>query len=246
MRSWLLVLTGLLLTMVAALSVFVVPLLPRQMSWRFVESVGGIAVRPPQRIGQVWVLPVEADVSGLRNITTKSTTVNSGIVCKEVRSRVENRAIYLTVVTQPAGLGQGGAGECPPTTRLGRIAAGKYMLLYAGPFEAPHPLSPISIVLPSSLTAAPWPAWLAKLVAAQPPQSSTVIEEATYDGRRVFHILPGDRGPDTGNEHVLRSEDGKVMCEFGGVAGHVTRGSCDIDKIVYLRTIYPPKRPTEP
>lgn len=92
---------------------------------------------------------------------------------------------------------------------------------------------------PSAAANAPLPRWVAKLVAAQSFRSRTVVEEATYMGKRVFQVLPGDRAPDSGNEHVLRSEDGRVICEFGGFAGHVTSGSCEIDKIKFVRTIYP-------
>jgi hypothetical protein len=146
LRFRLLVLDGVLLAATAcAVCVLVFPLLPRQESWSFVESVGGIAVGTPQRMGQIWVLPIEADISGLRNITTKATRPNSGIVCKEVTASVKDRNIYLTLVTQPAGLGLGGVAECPPTTRLGRMRAGKYTVLYAGPWETPHVIGSISI-----------------------------------------------------------------------------------------------------
>ena len=81
------------------------------------------------------------------------------------------------------------------------------------------------------------PSWVAKLITSQPPKSALVIEEALYRGRRVFQILPPDRAPDSGNEHVLHSEDGRIICEFGGVAGHVTVGSCEIERIKFVRTV---------
>jgi len=84
----------------------------------------------------------------------------------------------------------------------------------------------------------PLPDWVTKLIAVQPPRSRTVVEEATYLGKRVFEVLPGDRAADSGNEHVLHSEDGRVICEFGGFAGHVTAGTCEIAKIKFVRTIY--------
>jgi hypothetical protein len=82
------------------------------------------------------------------------------------------------------------------------------------------------------------PKWLTALV-EQLPASGTTVEESRYQGRRTFEVMPGDRAPDSGNEHVLYSEDGKVICEFGGFAGHVTVGSCDIGAIKYVRTILP-------
>jgi hypothetical protein len=81
------------------------------------------------------------------------------------------------------------------------------------------------------------PAWVISLVSQQPQHSRTVIEESIYRGRRAFLVMPSDRAPDSGNEHVLHSEDGKVICEFGGFAGHVTVGSCDIAGIKFVRTV---------
>jgi hypothetical protein len=87
------------------------------------------------------------------------------------------------------------------------------------------------------------PDWVTTLIGQQPPRSSTVIEESSYQGHRAFLVMPSDRCCDTGNEHVLHSEDGRIICEFGGFAGHVTVGSCDIDGIKYVRTLFPQTPP---
>lgn len=81
------------------------------------------------------------------------------------------------------------------------------------------------------------PPWLTALIENSSSSGTTLLEGAIYQGRRTFLVMPGDRGSDTGNEHVLYSEDGKVICEFGGIAGHVTVGSCDLEAIKYVRTI---------
>jgi hypothetical protein len=83
------------------------------------------------------------------------------------------------------------------------------------------------------------PAWVIKLIADQPPQSGTVIEEERYHGHRVFLVMPWDRAPDSGNEHVLYSEVGRIICEFGGEVGRVTSGSCAAEQIKYVRTLFP-------
>lgn len=87
--------------------------------------------------------------------------------------------------------------------------------------------------------AVPPPDWVIRLIKKQGPQSTAIIEESTYQGDRAFLIMPRDRAPDSGNEHVLYSEDGRVICEFGGFAGHVTGGSCDIGAIKHVRTLFP-------
>jgi len=62
------------------------------------------------------------------------------------------------------------------------------------------------------------------------------FEEASYEGKRVFQFIRGDRA-DTGDEHILFSEDGKEICKFGGFAGHVTSGSCSIGRITFVRAL---------
>lgn len=84
------------------------------------------------------------------------------------------------------------------------------------------------------------PAWIKKFIASQPARSRTIIEESIYRGKRVFEILPGGRAPDSRNEHILRSEDGRLICEFGGFVGRVSFGACDINQIKFIRRIYPP------
>ena len=60
----------------------------------------------------------------------------------------------------------------------------------------------------------PLPAWVEKAVAERrESQSRDVIEESTYDGRRVYEVISGYRF-DTGDEHVLFDEDGYYQaCE---------------------------------
>ena len=90
------------------------------------------------------------------------------------------------------------------------------------------------------------PNWVTKLIAIQPPKSGTVVEEATYRGHRVFQVMPLDRAPDTGNEHVLYSEHGRIICEYGGVAGHVTVGSCAIEQLEFIRSLFPKQKQEAP
>ena len=80
------------------------------------------------------------------------------------------------------------------------------------------------------------PLWLTKLMEngrSAPPS----VEQARYEGRTVYVVMPRDRAPDSGNENVLYSENGQVICEFGGLAGHVTAGSCDTAAIMFVRTV---------
>lgn len=82
------------------------------------------------------------------------------------------------------------------------------------------------------------PAWLRQQV-SKGGRFPPVIEQVTYSGQPAYHTIATDRF-DTGDEHSLFSSDGKLLCRFGGMAGRVTSGSCDLDKIVYVSTLYRP------
>jgi hypothetical protein len=81
------------------------------------------------------------------------------------------------------------------------------------------------------------PEWLLSAINAERKSALPgTFVEARYRGKRVFEFNRGDRF-DTGDEHVLFSEDGKEICVFGGYAGHVTSGSCVIEMIVFVRKL---------
>ncbi len=81
------------------------------------------------------------------------------------------------------------------------------------------------------------PQWLLRAIEAEKKSAHPgLFEKETYEGTRVFEFIRGDRA-DTGDEHILFSEEGKEICKFGGIAGHVTSGVCDIQKVVYVRTL---------
>jgi|GEM_PF-6873729 len=82
------------------------------------------------------------------------------------------------------------------------------------------------------------PAWLRQQV-SEGGRFPPVIEAVSYRGQPAFHTIATDRY-DTGDEHSLFSSDGRLICVFGGIAGRVTSGSCELDKIVYLSTLYSP------
>jgi hypothetical protein len=93
---------------------------------------------------------------------------------------------------------------------------------------------------PAENTSEPLPEWLTKMIAGQKNSRYPYeVEESTYDGKRAFLIIHTEID-DVGDEYVLLNENGNELCKFGGVAGHVTSGSCDIDGIT-VRRIYPYK-----
>jgi hypothetical protein len=104
-----------------------------------------------------------------------------------------------------------------------------FLLLCLYPFVIQHCLA--------AEKAAALPKWL--LSAMEVDRKSAhpgTFEEASYEGKRVFQFTRGDRA-DTGDEHILFSEDGKEICKFGGFAGHVISGSCSIGRITFVRAL---------
>jgi hypothetical protein len=103
--------------------------LVEERDWSFVKAVGGMSIGTPREENGEWLLPVEADVSGLRTVTVKPTTLNSALACKEVRSSVNNNVIHLSLITALAAKGH--SSTCP-AAKLGTIAPGRYVVFYGG------------------------------------------------------------------------------------------------------------------
>lgn len=107
-------------------------------------------------------------------------------------------------------------------------ALGLLMLLSSAGCESQSPPKP-----PASL-----PEWLRDQIRAG-GQLPPAVERVTYLGQPAYHTIATDRY-DTGDEHSLFSSNGTLICRFGGMVGQVTSGSCEIDKIVYVSTLYDP------
>jgi hypothetical protein len=113
-------------------------------SWSFVQSVGGLAVETPSHDTHGWVLPVRVDVSGLKAVTAKPTTLNSALICERTNAAIEGSNIYITIVSALAHPNT--SSRCPPAT-LGEMTPGKYSVFYRGPSETPIRLGEVSIGL---------------------------------------------------------------------------------------------------
>lgn len=90
--------------------------------------------------------------------------------------------------------------------------------------------------LPADVAA---PEWLRKEVSRG--RRLPVIEQVNYKEQPAFNTTATDRF-DTGDEHSLFSADGRLICRYGGYVGRVASGSCDMDKIVHIRTLYEPPK----
>lgn len=80
--------------------------------------------------------------------------------------------------------------------------------------------------------------WITQL---KKSKSRHTIERSTYKGKPAFLWIDGYMA-DTGDEHILYSETGQRICVFGGFAGHVTAGQCEINEIVWVEELYPSRK----
>jgi len=98
--------------------------------WAFIQAVGGIAVQRPYRANAKLYLPVECDVSGTKVVSSKPSTINSGLVVHEVIARRDRTAIYVSVSTSLPSAGHTAA--CTPAV-LENLPAGTYTVFYGRP-----------------------------------------------------------------------------------------------------------------
>ncbi len=109
----------------------------KSQDWAFIQSVGGMKVKLVKSR-----LSVSCDVSGLRSITTKPTTVNSGIGIRKLKCSRAGRTIRLTVVTSV--ISKGMKTECG-TVDLSRHPSGSYSVVYLNPDGTTHSLGSIRL-----------------------------------------------------------------------------------------------------
>ena len=112
------------------------------LGWSAIQSVGGIAAGDPTSTESGWTLPVFANASGLVQVTTKPTALNSGVVCTRTTAAVQSNSVFLTVQTSLPQ--EGMSAQCPPA-QLGPINPGQYKVYYRGPNEEPHFLREVMV-----------------------------------------------------------------------------------------------------
>lgn len=100
------------------------------VGWSFVQSVGGIALGEVTVVDGNYSLAIEADVSGLKEVTIKPTLVNSALICERTSATVKNQAIYLTI---NKGIVREGYSTSCQAAELGRLIDGTYQVFYESP-----------------------------------------------------------------------------------------------------------------
>ena len=114
------------------------------VNWKFIQSVGGMAVGEPREINKnEWFLPVECNIAGTREITIKPTAINSGLALKELKFKIKNHKIQLWVVTCSVTK-KYNSGEATGVT-FKNITAGQYQVEYLSSDGSTVPIAIIDI-----------------------------------------------------------------------------------------------------
>ena len=101
--------------------------------WKFIQDVGGIRIGDPiPATGDIWNLTVECDVSGLTEITTKPTGINSALVVKDIKSITRQDKIHIWVVVCVA-TDKYTESHWAKSISLKGVKEGKYTVQYLNP-----------------------------------------------------------------------------------------------------------------
>ena len=117
--------------------------LGQERDWGFIQSVGGISISEPREVNGKWELPIQCDVSGLIEVTTKPSMLNSGLICATTKAQISDNEISLTVETDMVG-----AKDKSPickSAKLGKIKKGTYRVFYLSPNNQKNELGLINI-----------------------------------------------------------------------------------------------------
>lgn len=112
------------------------------IDWTFVQSVGGISIGEVSITDGNYSLAVNANVSGLEQVTVKPTLVNSALICESTMATIQDKAIYLTIYK--GVIREGYSTHCP-AAKLKHIKAGNYQVFYKSPNGETQPLGEVLI-----------------------------------------------------------------------------------------------------
>ena len=120
-------------------------LLGEERDWKFIQSVGGIAIGEPKLINDNWQLPIECNVSGLKTITVKPSMLNSGLMWADTEVRLKDGEIHISIETALIGMGSK-TDSCGPA-ELGVLKSGAYIIKYLSPDMSTNYLGEVNIGL---------------------------------------------------------------------------------------------------
>jgi len=100
-----------------------------KLSWKQVQSYGGIRIERPLESEDGYHLPLICDVSGLDSASVRSTAFSSYNICKRTKVKIDGHMIYLTISTSGKFF-KYDSPKCK-AVKLGKLEHGHYLVYYA-------------------------------------------------------------------------------------------------------------------
>lgn len=114
---------------VALLSPFIFDMFAVQkLSWKQIQSYGGIRVETPLDTQDGYYMPIVCDVSGMDSITVRPTGISSWNTFKRTKVRIDDHFIYISVSISGPFYGEGTT-KCK-AAKLGKLEHGHYKVFY--------------------------------------------------------------------------------------------------------------------
>jgi hypothetical protein len=113
-----------------------------QRSWTFVQEVGGMSVGAPVRTPRGVVLPVDVDVSGLREITVQPRAIHSSLAARLEVARIGWQLELALYTAPPRGNQKRYEVE---EVLLGDVPPGRYTVVFRQPKGDPIGLGSVDV-----------------------------------------------------------------------------------------------------
>ena len=114
----------------------------QERSWSFIQSIGGIKIGQAYKDNDTYYLPIQVDVSGLQEITTKPTMLNSALMCSRTGHLIKDNEIHISIFT--ALINDTASKNCKAVPLI-NVKEGVYAVYYSTSIDGMHQLGTISI-----------------------------------------------------------------------------------------------------
>ena len=97
--------------------------------WNFIQNAGGIKLGKTEKLSSdTWAIHFDCNVSGIREITVKPTTLNSALIVSRVLHIMKERDLFITLSLNTASNKEQSA-ICPNLV-LKNLSSGEYKVYY--------------------------------------------------------------------------------------------------------------------
>lgn len=113
--------------------------------WSFVEATGGIRILQPLEQNHRLVLPVDYNISGLKEITCHPTLVNSALGIRGVYAQSSGDRLWISVVGCVINSGSGMSAGGIHYADISNLKPGTYRVFYGVKGDTAHEIGSITI-----------------------------------------------------------------------------------------------------